>query len=277
MKIFGICLAKNDADIIEYLLNENSKWAHKIFVYDNGSTDDTWEIVNELAKTNKVIVPWKKENIDFQPYLRARVYNANKHLASKGDWWCWSMDTDEFYIDDPRDFLSKVPKYYQAVVAQAFEYKLTWEDLKEFEFTNSSPHDAEQLKYYAPLTYGELRFFRHRNRLKWNNFHTRPKHYGVIYKKPIRLKHLQYRSPDQIQKRLDLRRAVMKKGYDKWEHDNFETWQEKVDHRKDLIRETPEFQNDGPKYPYLHFPKNLKGKIKKRYLPFIFHLLKIWP
>ena len=57
MKIYAISLIKNEADIIEKNLIEASKWCDKIFVYDNGSTDGTWEIVKSLS-SNKII-PFK--------------------------------------------------------------------------------------------------------------------------------------------------------------------------------------------------------------------------
>jgi glycosyltransferase involved in cell wall biosynthesis len=277
MKIFAICMVKNDGDIIEYNLTESSKWADKIFIYDNGSTDNSWEIIQELSKNNDRIIPYKKENIMFRPHLRAEVFNHYRHLANEGDWWCLSLDTDEFYIDNPKEFLPKVPKFYQAVISESYEYKLTWEDIEELEFTNHSPHDAQQLSYYSPKTYAELRFFRHRNRLKWNPDEYPPKRAGIIYPLGIRLKHLQYRSPDQIQKRLDLRRKVMESGYKQWKHDDFKLWSEKVEYRKDLIKESPDFFNAGPKYPNLHFPKSYFSKIKNRYIPMIFHYLKIFP
>src|SRR5687768_11826297 len=108
MRIFGICLVKNEADIIAFSLQKASEWAHKIFVYDNGSTDGTWEAVQELAKTNDKIIPWKSEAKPFRDGLRGEVFNEFRHLAQKGDWWCCRLDSDEFYLDDPREVLSKV-------------------------------------------------------------------------------------------------------------------------------------------------------------------------
>ena len=91
MKIFGICLVKNEEDIIEHCLTEAAKWADKIFVYDNGSEDQTWEIVQDIAKANDKIVPYKKEALPFRDHLRAKVFNAYKHLAKDGDWWCFRL------------------------------------------------------------------------------------------------------------------------------------------------------------------------------------------
>ena len=111
MKIYAICLVKNEEDIIEYCLRAASKWADKIIVYDNGSTDNTWMKVQEAAKVESKIVAWKSEDKAFHDGLRAEVYNAFKHNLAKGDWWA-KLDADEFFMSDPRNFLNSVPKKY---------------------------------------------------------------------------------------------------------------------------------------------------------------------
>ena len=68
----------------------------------------------------------------------------------------------EFYIDDPRHFLKKVPKKYHVVAKASFDYRLTFEDVEEFSFVDKSPNDSDLLKYYNPLIYTEKRFFKHR-------------------------------------------------------------------------------------------------------------------
>ena len=96
-------LVKNEADIVKSVILDAKKWADKIFIMDNGSTDGTWEIIQSLA--DDIVVPWKQ---DFRPYsngLRADVFNEFRHEANDGDWWCFKLDADEFYYDNPKDFL----------------------------------------------------------------------------------------------------------------------------------------------------------------------------
>ena len=52
-KIHAICLVKDEDDIIAYTLEKALVWADYIYVYDNGSTDRTWEIVQNLSKKHK--------------------------------------------------------------------------------------------------------------------------------------------------------------------------------------------------------------------------------
>lgn len=271
MKIFGICLIKNEADIIAYSLNEHSKWADYIFVYDNGSTDNTWQIVNDLAKTNPKIVPFKSEAKPFRDGLRAEVFNAYKHLASPGDWWCIRCDSDEFYIDNPRDFLKKVNFLYHVVLSMHFEYQLCEEDLLEKNYDNLGVDEiVNSLKYYNKKVTSETRFIRHRNRLVWPETEGYPRNKGVIFKKKIRLKHFQYRSPSQIENRIVIRRQARESGYKYFGKDMANNWKDLILRRADCILESPEMR-----YEYLKDPN--KESLIRRVLKIILHTIKILP
>lgn len=273
MKIFGICLVKDESDIIEYCLQEATKWADKVFVYDNGSTDGTWELVQELSLKNPKVVPYKQEALPFRDHLRAKVFNHYRHLANDGDWWCFRLDSDEFYIDDPREFLAKIPKRYHVVCKASYDYRLTHEDIEELSFEDKCPHDALQLKYYEPLLYNEKRFFRHRTRLTWLDNEGVPRHMGIIYPKLIKQKHLQYRSPNQIKARLSKKKAATKSGYRFFKnHDNEENWQEVLEYRKRLIREDGTWRHQGLKYPDLY-----KRSVFTEAIVRLMHFLRIFP
>jgi glycosyltransferase involved in cell wall biosynthesis len=242
MKIFGICLIKNEVDIIEACLKEYSNWVDKIIIYDNGSTDGTWELVQELAKSNDKIIPWKSEARPYHDGLRSYAFNEFRHLSSEGDWWCVKMDSDEFYIDNPREFLPKVSKWHNAVTSMHFEYKLTHEDVAEFNFMNRFPEDRECLKYYAKKVTSETRFVRYFDRLVWPDTHAFPLGSNLYSPLKIRIQHYQYRSPKQIDERLKVRRQATRDGYKHFKRDDVEDWKEKLEYRKNLIKESPEFE-----------------------------------
>ncbi len=206
MKIHGICFAKNEADIIAQTLSRAAAWCDYIYVVDNNSCDRTWEIVLELAQQHAQIIPFRQEYRPFYDGMRGEVFHAFRDRAQPGDWWC-RIDADEFYIDNPRVFLSNVPSQYQAVWAASFQYYFTDKDLALYErhpeaFADDVP--AEKKCRYYRNDWSENRFFRYDRKMVWdskNKSRSWP-YFGAVYPKRIRLKHFQYRSPQQIQARL---------------------------------------------------------------------------
>ncbi|QHG15285.1 glycosyltransferase family 2 protein [Nostoc sp. ATCC 53789] len=214
MNIYGMCLVKNEDDIIIQTLKSATKWCDYIYVYDNGSTDKTWEKVLELSQIYKQIIPYKQENDPFSDDLRSEIFNNYRINSSEEDWWC-RLDADEIYIDDPRIFLAKVPQEYILVVNASFEYYFTDKDLKLYNQNPSSYADyvpVEQKCRYYINNWSELRFIRYRKDWIWGeNDGGWPSAVwqNPIYPVRIWLKHYQYRSPQQIQKRIETRREAI--------------------------------------------------------------------
>lgn len=230
MKIYGICLVKNEEDIIEETLCKASAWCDKIIVDDSGSIDRTWERVCAIAESNPRVVPFQKKTRAFNDRLRADAFNAYRAELQPGDWWA-KLDADEIYIDDPKSFLQNVPRRHHVVGTFHLQYYLTE---KEAALYDSQQRDSwlslpaeERLSYYI-CDAGEPRFFRHRSKLEWTNG-SWPRHMGVMHPCRIRVKHLQYRSPEQIAQRLATRQEASRSGwknFDSYESENH--WREKV-------------------------------------------------
>ncbi|HIF6281027.1 TPA: glycosyltransferase [Raoultella ornithinolytica] len=51
-KIYALMTVKNEADIIIETLDKASVWADKIFILDNNSNDNTWELLTKYALSN---------------------------------------------------------------------------------------------------------------------------------------------------------------------------------------------------------------------------------
>lgn len=206
MKIFGIMLVKDESDVIRSVLEHGRTWADRIFVIDNGSTDGTWETVNSMA--DDCIVAWRRDLRTYSNALRADAFNAFRHEAAENDWWCYKMDSDEFYIDDPREFLGRVPWPYHVVYKKSLDYVITEEDVAQGLLSESFEENRPRIRYLKPVAYSEPRFFRHRGRLTWPEGKAAPNHRGPRFPQPIRVRHYQFRSPTQMQHRLDVRNAV---------------------------------------------------------------------
>jgi glycosyltransferase involved in cell wall biosynthesis len=215
MDIHGITIVRDEADVIAQSLRAATAWCDHIYVLDNGSTDGTWEIVQDLARTHEEVIPHKKWQGPFTESLRGEIFrHFRPHRSTPGDWWC-RLDADEFYIDDPRIFLRKVPATYGNVWSSHFNFYFTGKDLRHYEedpshYTSDTPIE-ERLRYYRN-NWSELRFFRDDGELVWQEGRPWPDALGRVYPVRIWLKHYQYRSPEQIERRLKRRADLMNRG-----------------------------------------------------------------
>lgn len=229
MKIHSLCIAKDEADIIEQTLQAASRWSDYIYVYDNGSQDGTWEKVIALSHQLKQIIPYKQDDRPFNNGLRGEIFNHFRNNSASGDWWC-RLDADEIYIDNPHDFLSKITQPQASVWSASFQYYLTDKDVTQFEQNPDHYADdvaVEQKCRYYINNWSEIRFFRDHPTITWEADERWPA--AVIADKAhpvrIRLKHYQYRSPQQIQRRIDIRKAARAKGSPSFLHEVQSNWQ----------------------------------------------------
>jgi glycosyltransferase involved in cell wall biosynthesis len=221
MRILATCLVKNERDIIEETLAAAARWCDVLYVHDTGSTDGTWEAVLDAASRLEPVVPFKREELPFHDDLRRETFEAYYSEGREGDWWC-PLDADEIYIDDPRAFLAAVPPEHGVVWSSCFEFMFTEQDLKRH-LQGPSPQRCDgpvedRLRYYAN-TWSEPRFYRYRLGQRWEG---RPAPIGHPHPVRIRYKHYQYRSPEQIQLRLDTRREALAAGH--FAHERREHW-----------------------------------------------------
>jgi glycosyltransferase involved in cell wall biosynthesis len=212
MQIHGMCLVKNESDIISQCLRAATAWCDLIYVFDNGSEDGTWELVRQLAEKYPQIVLYKQDGKPFTDGLRAEIFNHFRDRSSEGDWWC-RLDADEFYVDDPRTFLAKVPNEYKVVWSASLNYYFTDKDSELYRQQPSLYADdvpvEEKCRYYLNH-WSEPRFFRDTKGLVWRDGGwPQAVLKWPVYGARILVKHFEYRSPEQIEKRLQTRRPAI--------------------------------------------------------------------
>ena len=206
------------------------EWCDHIYVLDNGSTDDTWQIVQSLAQDHAEIIPWKSESVPFTDGLRAGIFHWFRARSREGEWWC-RLDADEFYVDDPRVFLQKVPDRYDVVWTTNFSYYFTDKDAERYRgeperFADDVPVQ-EKIRYYVNH-WSEPRFIRSRDSMVWENDEGFPRFVNTSPAYPVRLwqRHYAYRSPQQIERRLADRQDAITRGV--FLHEAVADWGEAV-------------------------------------------------
>ena len=219
MRIRALCVVKNEADIIEQTLRAAASWADAIYVLDNGSHDGTWQAVQELARELPAVIPYKQNFRPFDDAIRGEILSHYIERAESEDWWC-ILDADEFYVDDPRQFLKEIPHRYKAVWHLQYIYLFTDDELALYQWDPEQYHVLPvetRMRHYIVDEFSEMRFFRHRDGLTEIPVDARP-----VFSRRIRLKHFMYRSPEQITMRLETRREPMERG--EWLHERKENW-----------------------------------------------------
>jgi hypothetical protein len=223
-RILAICLVKDEIDIVDQCLRAARAWADRIFVYDNGSTDGTWEAVLAVARADDSVVPFKLAAKPFSRSLRSEVFHTHR---APGDWWC-ILDADEFYIDEPREFLGGLDPRHDSVWSSSYEYCFTDIDAARYRekpwlYADDVPVE-QKIRFYAN-TWSEMRFFKDREQLSWPPEAAEPYPLRSPAPRRIRLKHFQFRSPKQIQKRINARGPLAERGV-AFRHETRENWRD---------------------------------------------------
>ena len=270
MKIYALLLIKNELDIIEAVLKSALEWSDKIIVFDNGSTDGSWKKVQELAKDSQKIVPYIQDPRPFRIGLRAILFDAFKDEMTAEDWWCIRMDSDEFYLDNPKKFLAQVPFKYKQVWKSSIDFYLTKEDIAKKTFSGDFAKDKTLINHYNPYTWAEVRFIRASKKLTWNIDDFKPKPLGLIYPKQIRVLHFQFRSPQQMQKRYETRQKARIEKCGSFKHESGSSWKDYLKESEDLLL----LKNDKP--PIIYRNRNSFNRLHTRILKICLHFLGIY-
>lgn len=215
-------VVRDEADIVEATLTAATAWADRIFVLDNGSEDGTYEILRAVASRHPKQIAVDRDDRVFTDGIRATVYAAHRREARPGDWWC-RLDADEFAVGDPREVLARVPTSFDRVVGSQFKFYLTREDATAYA---ADPETwllrpvPERIRWYRN-DWAEIRFARHRRRMRWVDTGW-PAGSSRVFPERVPFRHYQYRSPDQIERRLHVRAQSAE-----WTHER--TWNRRED------------------------------------------------
>ena len=63
MRYHGIMVLRDEGDIIAHTLTHLLTWVDSLHVLDTGSTDDTWDIVNDFARRDSRVRPVGRDDL----------------------------------------------------------------------------------------------------------------------------------------------------------------------------------------------------------------------
>ena len=222
--VYTICVVQNEADVIGDSLRWASRFSEKIWVWDLGSVDETWEILKGLESPQISVT--QQRGITFTKEIRMRMLDAVRSEIPSGA-WLYRLDADEFMVGDPRPTLAAAGSA-DLVRAWQLHFYPTEEDIKRMEKMGEAAWSAEplfkRLQYYR-VGWPEWRFVRVTPELTWTARDGRAKLRGADGRKPRLLRqslmvlHYQYRSPAQVRKRYETRQASRAAGFKGFRYD----------------------------------------------------------
>ena len=247
MRIHGLMTVRDEDDILEQNLRASLEWIDTIHVYDTGSTDLSWDIVQDFAKRDARVVPVRRESTVFNEALRGILFEQARRSAADGDWFL-RLDADEFYERSPRQFLTReIRSHETCVYLQWYFFRLTSREVRDWECGVEGLPDRqrpiiERRRFFTVPSYAEPRLFRYRKTMRWPSAASFPRNAGYIARKRIPIRHYPHRDPVQLEKRMRIRARMFELGGSATTnaHWRVEDWRQQVvevpeDGRTDIV------------------------------------------
>ena len=215
MRFHALLPVRDEADIIGQCLTHLLTWADAVYVFDTGSVDDSWEIVQDFAGRDSRVVPLRKDPVYFsETRLRGWMFNEARSAMRDGDWFL-RVDADEFHHVPPPEFVRTSMKSFETIAYhQYYDFKLTasevkaWEDGVETIADRSRPIE-ERRRWFVPSVYSEPRLCKYRSTMRWPPSTSFPYNAGFVARSRLPIRHYPHRDPVQLDRRCRLRAIMM--------------------------------------------------------------------
>jgi glycosyltransferase involved in cell wall biosynthesis len=205
---------RDEGDIIGQCLAHLLKWADAIYVFDTGSVDETWEIVQKAARRDQRVVPLGQKPVYYsEGSLRGWMFDQARGNMREGDWFL-RVDADEFHHVPPPEFVRSRLKPNETIAYhQYYDFALRQSEADDWEAGRESIADRkrpieERRQWYTVSVYSEPRLCRYRESMKWPPGATFPFNAGFVARERLPIRHYPHRDPQQLDRRCRLR-AIM--------------------------------------------------------------------
>jgi glycosyltransferase involved in cell wall biosynthesis len=232
MKFHALLPVRDEADIIAQCLTHLLTWADAVYVFDTGSVDNSWEIVQDFAARDRRIVPLRKDNVFFsETRLRGWMFNQARKTMRDGDWFL-RVDADEFHHVPPPEFVKAEMRSHETIAwHQYYEFKLTKSEVKDWEDGRETFADRARLienrrRHFIPNPYSEPRLCKYRSTMQWPDNISFPYNSGFVARARLPIRHYPHRDPIQLERRCRLRAVMMadKQNRSDWTRPELHHW-----------------------------------------------------
>jgi glycosyltransferase involved in cell wall biosynthesis len=215
MKYHALLPVRDEADIVGQCLDHVLQWADAIYVFDTGSVDNTWEIVQHFASREERIVPIRKEPVYFsETRLRGYMFHVARQQMRDGDWFL-RVDADEFHHISPPEFVKNwMRKHETAAYHQYYDFRLLQSEVNAWNAGEETLKDRERpiedrRRHYTVAAYAEPRLCRFRSTMQWPLTASFPFNAGYVARERLPIRHYPNRDPVQLERRCRLRAIMM--------------------------------------------------------------------
>jgi glycosyltransferase involved in cell wall biosynthesis len=267
---------RDEGDIIGQCLEHMLEWVDAVYIFDTGSVDETWDIINEMAGKDKRIKPLRQDDVYYsENLLRGWLFHQARQHMRDGDWFL-RVDADEFHHIPPPEFvktrLRKVEtivwhQYYNFCLLESEAAKL--ESQKVIQAERSLPI-AERRRWWTPSIYSEPRLCRYRDSMKWPASVSFPYNSGYVAKTRLPIRHYPHRDPIQLERRWLLRSIMHQdpnRAIGSFEHWKLLNWKEAL--ASETLRDLQRWEF-GTDLPEIHHRNHL-SPFPKRLTQFVLH------
>lgn len=265
MSFHTLLPVRDEADIISQSLRYMLTWADAIYVFDTGSVDETWEIVQDFATNDSRVVPLRKEAVYYsEPVLRGWMFHQARKRMRNGDWFL-RVDADEFHHIPPPEFVQRHMRPHETSAwHQYYDFRLTWSEVEAWRagkerLSDRSVPIEQRRKRFTPSRYSEPRLFRYRETMQWPASRSLPYNAGYVARERLPIRHYPHRDPEQLRRRVRLRAIMMSNCHD-WTQPESHHWSE-TDWEKFVVRDDlPELYHwePGTELPEFNFSTHLR-------------------
>jgi glycosyltransferase involved in cell wall biosynthesis len=235
MKFHALLPVRDEADIISQCLEQALTWADAICVFDTGSVDNTWEIVQDFASRDKRIMPIRKEPVYFsETRLRSYMFHVARQNMHNGDWFL-RVDADEFHHIAPPEFVRNcMRKHETAAYHQYYDFRLLRSEVDAWNAGEETLKDRrrpieDRRRHYTVSEYSEPRLCRYRETMQWPGTVSFPFNAGYVARERLPIRHYPHRDPVQLERRCRLRAIMMadEENRSSWSRPELHHWAER--------------------------------------------------
>src|SRR5216684_3039980 len=215
MMFHALLPVRDEADIIGQCLTHLLTWADAIYVFDTGSVDESWEIVQGFASREKRVIPLKKDPVFYsENRVRGWIFNWARSRMRDGDWFL-RVDQDEFHHIPPPVFVKTHMQPHETVAYhQYYDFRLTESEVRAWEAGEETLADRlrpieERRRWFTPSVYSEPRLCRYRSAMQWPPTVSFPYNAGFVARARLPIRHYPHCDPIQLERRCRLRAIMM--------------------------------------------------------------------